>query len=113
MLERYLKSLQYLPPLSAGKEAELTHQIQRGDRKALAKLLKGNRGFVVEVVKKFRGHGLPLADLVDKGNVGLMKAAQRFDSTKGYKFSCYAVLWIRQAIMGALAKQSQNRQQRR
>jgi len=110
MLEKYLKSVQNLPPLSVREEAELARQTEKGDRKALAKLLKGNRGFVVEVVKQFRGHGLPLSDLVDQGNVGLIKAAQQFDSTKGYKFSCYAVLWIRQAIMMALAKQFQNRQ---
>jgi len=113
MLEKYLKSVQNLPRSSVRGEAEIARQIEKGDGQTLSKLLKGNHGFVVEVAKQFRGHGLPLSDLVNQGNIGLIKAVQQFDRAKGYKFNCYAVLWIRQAIMMALAKQFKNRQQRR
>lgn len=113
MLDEYLKRLPRVPPLPAGGEAKLAGQIEKGDRKALEKLVKGNEGFVAGVARQFQGQGLSLADLVAEGNTGLIKAAERFDDTKGYKFSSYAVLWIRQTIMMALAEQSQNRQQRR
>jgi RNA polymerase primary sigma factor len=113
MLDQYLKRMRNLPALSVGGEAKLSEQIEKGDREALARLVKGNKGFVVGVAKQFQGQGLSLANLVAEGNAGLIKAAKRFDGTKGYKFSSYAVLWIRQTIMMALAEQSQNRQQRR
>ena len=113
MLDEYLKRMRSLPSLSAGSEAKLARQIEKGDRKALARLVKGSKGFVAGVAKQFQGQGLSLADLVAEGNTGLVKAAELFDGNKGYKFSSYAALWIRQAIMMALAEQSQNRQRRR
>jgi RNA polymerase primary sigma factor len=106
VFERYLRDLQNLPLISAEQEAELATQIKSGDRDALTKLVEANLRFVVSVARQFQGQGLSLADLVAEGNVGLIEAAKRFDGTKGYKFISYAVWWIRQAILAALAKQS-------
>jgi len=106
VFERYLRDLQDLPLISAKQEAELADQIKNGDREALKKLVEANLRFVVSVARQFQGQGLSLADLVAEGNVGLIEAAKRFDGTKGYKFISYAVWWIRQAILAALAKQS-------
>jgi len=113
MLNEYLKRAYNLPSRSAGGQAEFAGGIGKGDRKALTKLVRSNQEFVMQVARQFRGQGMPFRDLVAKGNVGLIKAAERFDHTKGYNFSSYAVLWIRQAITMALAEQFQNRQQRR
>jgi RNA polymerase primary sigma factor len=104
--ERYLRDLQDLPLITADQEAELAGRIQDGDRDALKKLVEANLRFVVSVARQFQGQGLSLADLVAEGNVGLIEAAKRFDGTKGFKFISYAVWWIRQAILAALAKQS-------
>ena len=104
--ERYLRDLQDLPLITAEQEADLAHQIKIGDREALKKLVEANLRFVVSVARQFQGQGLSLADLVAEGNVGLIEAAKRFDGTKGFKFISYAVWWIRQAILAALAKQS-------
>jgi RNA polymerase primary sigma factor len=104
--ERYLRDLQELPLITAEQEAELAGRIKRGDREALKKLVEANLRFVVSVARQFQGQGLSLADLVAEGNVGLIEAAKRFDGTKGFKFISYAVWWIRQAILAALAKQS-------
>lgn len=104
--ERYLRDLQDLPLITAEQEAELAGRIQKGDREALKKLVEANLRFVVSVARQFQGQGLSLADLVAEGNVGLIEAAKRFDGTKGFKFISYAVWWIRQAILAALAKQS-------
>ncbi len=106
VFERYLRDLQDLPLISAEQEAQLATQIQTGDRDALKRLVEANLRFVVSVARQFQGQGLSLADLVAEGNVGLIEAAKRFDGTKGYKFISYAVWWIRQAILAALAKQS-------
>ncbi|KPL18123.1 MAG: RNA polymerase subunit sigma [candidate division Zixibacteria bacterium SM23_81] len=106
VFERYLRDLQDLPLISAQQEAELANQIKQGDRDALKRLVEANLRFVVSVARQFQGQGLSLADLVAEGNVGLIEAAKRFDGTKGYKFISYAVWWIRQAILAALAKQS-------
>jgi RNA polymerase primary sigma factor len=106
VFERYLRDLQELPLITAQQEAELATQIRSGDRSALTKLVEANLRFVVSVARQFQGQGLSLADLVAEGNVGLIEAAKRFDGTKGYKFISYAVWWIRQAILAALAKQS-------
>lgn len=106
VFERYLRDLQDLPLISAEQEANLADQIREGDRDALKKLVEANLRFVVSVARQFQGQGLSLADLVAEGNVGLIEAAKRFDGTKGYKFISYAVWWIRQAILAALAKQS-------
>ena len=104
--ERYLRDLQDLPLITAEQEAELAGRIKGGDREALKKLVEANLRFVVSVARQFQGQGLSLADLVAEGNVGLIEAAKRFDGTKGFKFISYAVWWIRQAILAALAKQS-------
>lgn len=104
--ERYLRDLQDLPLITAQQEAEFADQIKSGDREALKKLVEANLRFVVSVARQFQGQGLSLADLVAEGNVGLIEAAKRFDGTKGFKFISYAVWWIRQAILAALAKQS-------
>jgi len=104
--ERYLRDLQDLPLITAEQEAELASRIKSGDREALKKLVEANLRFVVSVARQFQGQGLSLADLVAEGNVGLIEAAKRFDGTKGFKFISYAVWWIRQAILAALAKQS-------
>jgi len=104
--ERYLRDLQDLPLITAEQEAELAGRIKSGDRDALKKLVEANLRFVVSVARQFQGQGLSLADLVAEGNVGLIEAAKRFDGTKGFKFISYAVWWIRQAILAALAKQS-------
>lgn len=106
VFERYLRDLQDLPLITAQQEAELATKIKRGNRDALQRLVEANLRFVVSVARQFQGQGLSLADLVAEGNVGLIEAAKRFDGTKGYKFISYAVWWIRQAILAALAKQS-------
>jgi len=106
MLDQYLQEIGQIPLLSPEKEVDLARRIKDGDRKALHELTRANLRFVVSVAKKYQGQGLSLADLINEGNYGLIKAAQRFDETRGFKFISYAVWWIRQAILQALAEQS-------
>jgi RNA polymerase primary sigma factor len=104
-LEKYLQEIGREQMVTAEEEAELARLIKAGDQKALNKLTKANLRFVVSVAKQYQNQGLTLADLINEGNLGLIKAAQRFDETKGFKFISYAVWWIRQSIIQALAEQ--------
>jgi len=105
-LQKYLHEIGNEPLLSPGEEIELVKKIKKGDQESLEKLTKANLRFVVSVAKHYQGQGLTLGDLINEGNLGLIKAATRFDETKGYKFISYAVWWIRQSILQALAEQS-------
>lgn len=105
-LDRYLQEIGDVPLLTAEEEIELARHIRQGDEEALEKLTKANLRFVVSVAKQYQNQGLYLTDLINEGNLGLIKAAKRFDETKGFKFISYAVWWIRQAILQALAEQS-------
>lgn len=105
-LDKYLQEIGKVPLITAEQEVELTIRIRQGDTMALEKLTKANLRFVVSVAKQFKSNNLTLGDLINEGNVGLMKAAMRFDETRGFKFISYAVWWIRQSIMQALAEQS-------
>ena len=92
--------------ISVEEEVELAQRIKKGDRQALEKLTRANLRFVVSVAKQYQNHGLSLPDLINEGNVGLIKAAEKFDETRGFKFISYAVWWIRQSILQAIAEQS-------
>ena len=105
-LDKYLADIAKEPMISPDEEVELAQRIKMGDQIALDKLVRANLRFVVSVAKQYQNQGLSLADLINEGNVGLIKAAQRFDETKGFKFISYAVWWIRQAILQAVAEQS-------
>jgi RNA polymerase primary sigma factor len=105
-ISRYLKQIAKFPQLTPKEEKELGHLIQKGDKGALGKLVESNLRFVVSYVKKYRGMGLSLPDLINEGNLGLIEAAKRFDPSKNVKFISYAVWWIRQAIIHALTKYS-------
>ena len=105
-LDLYLREIGETPLISADEEVRLARKIKQGDKKALEKLTKANLRFVVSVAKQYQNQGLSLADLINEGNIGLIKAAKRFDETRGFKFISYAVWWIRQAILQALAEQS-------
>lgn len=105
-LEKYLSDIGRIPMLSAEAEADLARRIREGDENALEKLTRANLRFVVSVAKQYQNQGLTLSDLINEGNVGLMKAARRFDETKGFKFISYAVWWIRQAILQAIVEHS-------
>lgn len=105
-IEKYLEEIGGYSPLAPEDEIELARQIRKGNARALDKLVKANLRFVISVAKEYQGQGLPLQDLISEGNLGLIKAAQRFDETRGFKFISYAVWWIRQSILQALAEQS-------
>lgn len=105
-LDKYLHEIGKVELLSAEKEVELAKRIKKGDRKALETLIKANLRFVVSVSKQYQNQGLSLPDLINEGNLGLIKAAERFDETRGFKFISYAVWWIRQSILQALAEQA-------
>ena len=105
-LDRYLADIGKEGLISAEEEVELARRIKQGDQEALAKLTKTNLRFVVSVAKQYQNQGLGLQDLINEGNLGLIKAAQRFDETRGFKFISFAVWWIRQAIHQAIADQS-------
>jgi len=105
-LDLYLREIGETPLITAAQEVELAKKIKLGDQASLEKLTKANLRFVVSVAKQYQNQGLSLADLINEGNIGLIKAAKRFDETRGFKFISYAVWWIRQAILQALAEQS-------
>lgn len=105
-LEKYLQEIGHQDLLTADEEVELAQQIKKGDRKALERLTKTNLRFVVSVAKQYQNKGLSLPDLINEGNLGLIKAAERYDETRGFKFISYAVWWIRQSILQAIAEQS-------
>lgn len=102
----YLEEINACTPLSRAEEAELARRIRAGDDHALNQLVASSLKFVVSIAKNYQGQGLPLSDLIGEGNIGLIKAAHRFDETRGYKFISYAVWWVRQAIMQALTEQT-------
>ena len=105
-LDKYLQEIGKVDLITADEEVELAQRIKAGDQIALEKLTKANLRFVVSVAKQYQNQGLTLPDLINEGNLGLIKAAQRFDETRGFKFISYAVWWIRQSILQALAEQS-------
>src|SRR5665811_477288 len=105
-LEKYLQEIGKVELITPEEEVKLALRIKQGDQQALDKLTKANLRFVVSVAKQYQNQGLTLPDLINEGNLGLIKAAQRFDETRGFKFISYGVWWIRQSILQALAEQS-------
>ena len=105
-LEKYLSEIAKEEMITVEEEVQLAQRIKKGDQRALERLVKANLRFVVSVAKQYQHQGLSLPDLINEGNVGLIKAAQKFDETKGFKFISYAVWWIRQSILQAIAEQS-------
>ena len=105
-LEKYLSGIGREELLTSEEEVELAQRIRKGDRKALDRLTKANLRFVVSVAKQYQNQGLTLSDLINEGNLGLIRAAEKFDETRGFKFISYAVWWIRQSILQAIAEQS-------
>jgi RNA polymerase primary sigma factor len=105
-LDQYLKEISQYPLIDKKEEVRLAKAIRRGEEEALNKLVRSNLRFVVSVAKKYQNQGVPLSDLINEGNLGLIRAGHKFDETKGIKFISYAVWWIRQAILQALAEQS-------
>jgi len=105
-LDKYLQEIGHEELISIDEEVELAQRIRKGDRSALERLTRANLRFVVSVAKQYQNQGLSLPDLINEGNVGLIRAAERFDETRGFKFISYAVWWIRQSILQAIAEQS-------
>lgn len=105
-LDQYLQEIGKVDLLTPQDEIDLAIRIKKGDERAKEKLIKANLRFVVSVAKQFQNQGLSLGDLINEGNIGLIKAAERFDETRGFKFISYAVWWVRQSIMQAIADQS-------
>ena len=105
-LSKYLQEISKYEPLSPDKEVDLAIRVKKGERQALKELTEANLRFVVSVAKDYQGQGLPLTDLINEGNLGLIKAAERFDESRGFKFISYAVWWIRQSVLQALAEHS-------
>ncbi len=105
-LDKYLQEIGHEELISVDEEVELAQRIRKGDRRALERLTRANLRFVVSVAKQYQNQGLSLSDLINEGNVGLIKAAEKFDETRGFKFISYAVWWIRQSILQAIAEQS-------
>lgn len=105
-LDKYLQEIGREPLISVEEEVELAQRIRKGDQEALEKLTRANLRFVVSVAKQYQNQGISLPDLINEGNLGLIKAAEKFDETRGFKFISYAVWWIRQSILQALAEQS-------
>ena len=105
-MKQYFKEIKSYKLLTHEEEIELAKKIEKGDKKALDKLVKANLRFVVSVARNYQNQGLPLSELISEGNIGLIKAAKRFDEKKNFKFISYAVWWIRQGILRALADRS-------
>ena len=105
-VNQYLADINKYPMVTPEEETELAVRIQHGDTKAFQRLVEANLRFVVSVAKQYQGHGLDLCDLINEGNLGLMKAAWKFDHTRGFKFISYAVWWIRQSILQGLSDQA-------
>ncbi|MDQ3556891.1 MAG: RNA polymerase sigma factor RpoD/SigA [Gemmatimonadota bacterium] len=106
-LDRYLREISVYPLIDRAEEVRLARQIHEGDAEALDQLVRANLRFVVTVAKKYQNRGVALADLINEGNIGLIRAAQKFDETRGIKFISYAVWWVRQAVLQAVAEQGQ------
>ena len=108
ILDKYLQEISHDSMITVNEEVELAQRIRQGDQVAIEKLVRANLRFVVSVAKQYQNQGLSLPDLINEGNIGLIKAAEKFDETRGFKFISYAVWWIRQSILQALAEQSRN-----